>query len=389
MIQRWLKEQNWFSILILIAVTIAIMLPVYQFRVLQPVNSDFGTHIEFTSRFLKHETIPAYTLAHPVYQLLLGGIVWLSRGLLNGHTGTILIMVASQVVTALLVYGLLGKKAGRRSEICRVILSVGVVVAAPIMALLPLDNKYYFGYIGLANYHNPTIILLRPLALILFGMILADLQKRKLSTLRIILAAVVVIVSTLLKPNLAITLIPAVFILLLIHWIQKKPFHYTGWMLGYFLPAGIILAGQYLFTYLQPGAGSGGILFQPLVVESAFSGYLGWKFLLSIFFPLLILIVEFKQIKNSPDLQLAWLAFIIGAAQLYLLAEDGNRLEHGNFRWSAQITLFLLFVSTLKYCWQKIRWTSAKKWLILIGFSPHVIAGVIYLIHCLKAKSYG
>jgi hypothetical protein len=109
---------------------------------------------------------------------------------------------------------------------------------------------------------------------------------------------------------------------------------------------------------------------------------------LSLFFPLLVLGVERKDLFNSEN-QISWLILLVGVAQLYLLAETGNRLDDGNFRWGAQIALFLVFVTTTRYLWKKPAWSRKEILALAVGLTPHVAAGVIYWLHCLSSKGYG
>ena len=60
------------------------------------------------------------------------------------------------------VYYWIGDGTKKHWELWRVFSSVSVTLLAPFMILALEDGLFYFGYIGLANYHNPTIHLLKP-----------------------------------------------------------------------------------------------------------------------------------------------------------------------------------------------------------------------------------
>jgi hypothetical protein len=81
-----------------------------------------------------------------------------------------------------------------------------------------------------------------------------------------------------------------------------------------------------------------------LAVVRRSSTWLVVKLLLSLLFPLSVLAVNFRRAREDCALMLAWLLFAIGAAMMYLLAESGPRMVHGNMLWSAQIAVFILFV---------------------------------------------
>ena len=58
---------------------------------------------------------------------------------------------------------------------------------------------------------------------------------------------------------------------------------------------------------------------------------------------------------KSHGLSLAWLSFFFGCAYAYLLAESGPRAMHGNFWWSAQVSLFVLFFESVRFCLEQER----------------------------------
>ena len=89
-------------------------------------------------------------------------------------------------------------------------------------------------------------------------------------------------------------------------------------------------------------------------------------------------------------LPLAYLAFLMGALQLYLLAETGIRFSDGNFRWSAQITLFLLFVAGAR--WLLREGSSLPRWqrfLLYAAYGLHLAGGIAYYIYVFISPHYG
>lgn len=389
-VRSWMAGINWISVVILLAVLIAVSAPVYSYRILNPVNSDFGNHNLYAVRILRGEDVPAHILAHPIYAYILGGLIWVTRSGLDADHAAVLLMTACQALTGLLIYLWLGRRAGRWSEALRVLLAAGVTLAAPLMMLLPLDGRYYFGYIGLANYHNPTIGVLRSLAVLtlIISLALFNSSSRK-TWLLVVLAAVVTALGTLAKPNLALIWLPA----LALEWLWRggdaRRRLVLPFVFGFFIPAGAILIWQYLATYTSINGGSGGIIWAPLAVEGGSSAYLAGKFLLSIWYVLVGGVLYGRKLVEDRGLRLTWIAFLFGAAMVYLLAESGNRLDDGNFRWGAQVGLLLLFTAQVKFLWQKPVWTRIEKTLLIAGLGPHVIAGVAYLVHCLVSKTYG
>jgi len=388
-----LLNQNWFAILVLVVLVTAIAAPIYSYRILSPVDGDYGSHIMLTIQFMKKE-FGARDFTEPGLQLLLYFIFWLFHKV-NVSLWTLLIVeqVCAQVITALIIYFWVGKLPGRWGEWWRVFAAVSLTIVAPIALLAPWDGRYYFGYIGLANYHNPTIHLLRPLALASFILVLRAFEHPTNATWKVVLSAFLIIVASLVKPNYSLSVLPAVFILAALYLWQKKKLDKRMLIGGLVIPGGLILAAQSVIVLFYSGANTEGIVIQPFAVEKAFSHYLLAKFFLSILFPLIILLLNFRSSLKNPSLQLAWITFIAGASQMYFLAEEGNNFYYGNFAWSAEIALFLLFCSSLRFFLQKKYATKTlnleRDILPILIYLLHVVFGILYYLHCMTSPHYG
>jgi hypothetical protein len=204
-----------------------------------------------------------------------------------------------------------------------------------------------------------------------------------------LLAALVSLASAFSKPSYAICLLPSLGILILINIWRKKPIDWKMILLGIGLPSVAILIWQFLFTYVS-GEGSG-IIFAPFLVMSNYSSYLPIKFVLSIVFPLVVTAVYWKEAIKDIRIQIGWVGFGMGAIFTYLFAESGWRLTDGNFAWSGQITLFILFVCCILFLTEKNlpRINKISKWLIISSGSLHVIFGIIvYLITVLQLNPF-
>ena len=259
------------------------------------------------------------------------------------------------------------------------------MIAAPVSLLWPLDGLMYLGYIGITSYQTPTTYLLKPFTVVQF--ILAykcfvsfpPLEKR-----HILAAAFVSLLSTFIKPSLAICLLPAMGIITVINLVQKRYVNLPAIIFGFGIPTVLVLGWQFLLTYYDNNLSSTG--FSPFTVMSVYSNYLFPKFLLSILFPLSVLLVAFKQVLRDIRMNLGWLSFLFGIMFSYFFIESGYRALDGNFIWSSEITLFLLFaVSTLFI----IDIPPGKKQTFLQAvWLLQVVSGVVYYCYCLFLNSY-
>jgi hypothetical protein len=392
-LRGFINGQNWLSVGVLVLLVSAFSLPIFWHRIMTPTENDYGSHIEFTLQILKHEKPPTYTLAHPMVQVILGGVFWLTRGKLDLWVGMVLLMVLSNVFTAVILYFWLQGMTGQRKELLRVFIALTIPLAAPVLALAPLDGRYYFGYIDLANYHNPTIQLLKPFALLVFILATRIFARSSNPTWMVFASGLLVLLSALTKQNYILSLCPAIMAMMVVAYWQKWPLDWKLGIFGFLIPAIVILALQAYVTFLLPDANQGGFMFAPLAVESAYSDYLLPKFLLSILFPLVVFLFTIKPLAKDHEMQLAWISFLAGIAQVYLFAESGNRMLDGNFRWSAQITLFVLFAASFRFIYTRYtpawRVKSLPDVMALLAYLPHLASGIVYYVHTLTSIHYG
>lgn len=230
------------------------------------------------------------------------------------------------------------------------------MLVSPVSIPTWSSENLYFGYIPAHVPHNPTQIALKPFALLFFLFALRAFSPQHPGWKVTALAFIFGLLSTLSKPSYAICLLPAVGFLSAYRLYRGEVIHWHMLILGVALPVLAVLAWQYFFHR----SGLGGFAFDPLRVMLHYSPGLPLlvvKFMLSILFPACVVIAYFSAARHNLALQLAWLAFATGAAYTYLLIEPSD-WPSGNFWWSGQITLFILFVaSTLFFIRQN---TGAK-----------------------------
>jgi len=381
-------RQYYLVIILLILIVGIPSYGIYHYRIMSPTNNDYDTHILVVQTFLTDEPIPNYYLSHPILQLALICISWVTYGTINLRESLVILMTGSNILLAICIYFWFGDTKKPNSDWIRIFWATTLTFVTPIMILAVVDERFYFGYIGLANYHNPTIQLLRPFALVLFILALRVFSTSKNSTWIIIFTALLSIFTALIKPNLAICLIPALIVLCIFFLINKKEMDWKLCAFGFILPAVITLLWQYNINYAEVGNTNASIIFAPFI-ESIFSENLFFKFLLSIFFPLLVLTVNYKSLIQDSALKLSWLTFLAGAAQVYLFAEGGSEFKAGNFRWSAQIGLLLLFIASARFIYQRQGILPIKERIIgYLAYMPHVIGGVVYFLYCLLTVYY-
>lgn len=350
--------------------------------------SDFYQHMKWAMSLQKHGagSIPAFALAHSGWEWLLvflNSVLGISFNF-AGFIAALFFSVLSVFILFLWYWPVLSKT--NRPVWKILVILLGVSIAAPLSLLWPFDKLLYLGYIGITTYHSPTMLFLKPFAVLqfiyayhCFGNIY-PLKGRQ-----IIFAAIVSLLSTFAKPSLAICVLPALSIVSVYWLLQKRYVNIPALIFGIGLPTLFVLVWQFFVVYLVNDAD--GIQFVPFGVMRAFSGYLGLKFFLSIVFPLAVLLLYFKQAMKDTRMILGWLIFLFGLLFTYFFAENSRFME-GNFAWSSEIALVLLFMVSTLFCLEVFQKSKIQKWTLSVLWSSHVIFGIVYYVYCVFNQPY-
>jgi hypothetical protein len=87
---------------------------------------------------------------------------------------------------------------------------------------------------------------------------------------------------------------------------------------------------------------------------------LALKYLLSILFPLSVVVLYGKRAWADSGLKFSLLAFLIGTVYTYTLGEK-LRLAAGNFLWSAYITVFLVDFFAMVFLVKQVAAVGSKR----------------------------
>jgi hypothetical protein len=332
-------------------------------------------------------SIPAYVLAHSGWQILL---IFLTRllGISFNLAGFLAVLFLSEMTVLILSCWYFPVFSNMDRPLWRGVVTIlGVSIAAPISAFWFFDHLMYLGYIGITSYHNPTMILLKPFAILQFIYAYhCFYENYSFKGWQVAAGGFISILATFIKPSLAICILPAVGIIVILRLIQKKYVNLVGLAFGIGLPTLLVLVWQFLLSYYENE--TGGIRFLPFSVMSAYSGYLVIKFFLSILFPLAVLVTFFKEAIRDIRMVLGWTIFAFGMIFTYCFAESGPRLLDGNFAWSGEIAMMLLFVISTLFCIEGSPKIQLQKRTLSLIWSLHIFFGVVYYLFCLFNYPY-
>jgi hypothetical protein len=308
-------------------------------------GADYAIHRNLAVAMKAHLTLYS---PHFLLQLLVLALDFLVPGNID----------AAMIAVSLLAYAAVAASMVRvilrrtSSDAVAVTLTLALLFASSLAVFFPIDRHLYFGYIPANVFHNPTMVLLKPLAMLSFGYAVAALWPKEGQNARAFIpCALLTVACALAKPSYTVCILPALVVVAAKRAASRSPIDWKLLLLGFILPASATLVIQYHWTFSDSQIagvlpGNSHIVFAPLAVMRHYSSWLAAKLLLSLLFPISVLATNFRRVRENSALMLAWVLFAIGAGMAYLLAESGPRMTHGNMLWSAQIAVFLLFVQS-------------------------------------------
>lgn len=307
----------------------------------------------------------------------------------------LLLMVAALIGTALIIYKRLKDI---QEEVEKKTVSWWLIgftmlpmLVGPIF-FFTMPERTYLGYITGNVYHNPTVILLRPLAIAVFFLGFQQLYARP-AWKPILLGGVLLALATQAKPNFTLTFLPAIALFALF---DLKRFRSINWwyiFVGLALPAAAILAEQYYMTYT--GSNGDSIIFAPFQAILQYVPNIGTELLfilLSILFPLAFTILYRQQLRKEKTILLAWLNFLVGLAIALLFTEVEE--QHAlNFWWGPMVGLYILFIETIGQSLKLGVFNFRNKDKLVIKLSLtgilllHLVCGGIYYVTVIRTPA--
>jgi hypothetical protein len=307
------------------------------------VHSDFAQHLKWVDQLLTD----GHLLPHPLYHLLTA-LTWKLSCTSLETAGYFTVPVLLSVITACSVFVILFKsnpKFGRGMPLMMSFFALGLSVLGPIN-FWSWPEHLYLGFFSATVYHNPTYLVLKPLALLLFFQ-LTVVKPPSMSRFATLCA--LTIACGMAKPNFNLVLLIVLGGLSVYNLIRHRSLRVQPDVLSVVVPAVFVLAWQFKVAYQTPTEEGSRIIFAPFLEAMVYSNHVFLKSLTSIAFPLLVLVLYFNQARSYAPLRLAWLSFGCSILLFFLLAEDGPRKYHANFAWGVHICTFILFVASVMF----------------------------------------
>lgn len=377
-----LKNQyNMLGLLIVLIISFLVFYYSYIFQVWQATNthwvSDVPDHSQLILDFAKRQNFPVYSLWYRLIYVLSGFsekysyIAYVSIILLTG------LVAAKYLITHII----LATTRANKKNIA--LISSVLIFVMPVVSYYTSANKslwknsfhFYLGNIAPNQWHNSTLILAMPFNLLLFYYSVKRIHSEGFYSYFVM--GIISIISLLCKPNFALAFLPILCMNILI--LNIKAQQYLRGLIKCSLvaiPSILTLLYQWYFTFVQNNLfpHHHKTIIAPFLVWSAHSPHIPLSLFLSIAFPLLILILYFKEIDFY--LILSWLTFLVALSMLVFIAEY-PKWSSGNYFWGAIAANYILFLFSVRFLLnQPIYWKSKVAYVV---FGVHFLSGIFYL----------
>ncbi|MBD1837177.1 hypothetical protein [Coleofasciculus sp. FACHB-501] len=377
-----------------IVIILFFAIPIYFSEAVGRITSDYTFHVNLAEKIIETK---ALLVPHFLYHLLIIFTSLLIPQITLKFAGYYIVPLFCYLVLGIVISNNITEVTGKpklyKHSIFIVIVTLSLMIVTPINFIT--WPNLYLGYIGINVYHNPTVTLVKPLSLLSFlyiTKILSNEYKSSLSRTMNLKLFILTTLSLISKPSYYICLLPSLFLYLGYKLLSKnKRISWLGIMVGVLVPAVTILFWQYSITYgaNQALQEKSSIVFAPFIVMNHLSSlaksnfyYLNilQKFILSVTFPAFVYILYFKEARKDLRLNFAWLNFAVSAFYTYFLAEAGSRMFHGNFTWSGQICLFILFFCSTIFIISRFKTDNINIKCLICAFIfiLHLISGLLF-----------
>lgn len=337
---------------------------------------DYAVHVKIIDQFISG----TFYVPHPGFHI---STYWLSKITTIPYIYIVPFFIASIIITTILITKkvLIYISPGIRYPILYIFFAITINIVIAIYIPFFSQNKY-LGQWSPNIWHNPTMTLLKPFALLGFlGVALFLKDENIFDHVLLILISLCLVVGTYIKPSFIICFLPTIALFSLIYRFKQYRLYFKLFLIC--LPSILLLIYQFHETYNFNTTESyfhDKIILTWFGVTKSYTKSLTVSTMLVLAFPLSIFVFVNKHIKQNTPLLLSWILTIVSFFISGIFAEQG-KFGWGAFISSYIICLFILYVFSLA---EYLTWFVAFKKnmlkIIVVGIilSLHVVSGIIY-----------
>jgi hypothetical protein len=270
-------------------------------------------------------------------------------------------------------------------------LSLLFVFAIPIPSYFSEDCFMYIGNYVPNVWHNSTILILFPFALLLF-----DLSYRQLESFenkRNWQILLLVTLNLFIKPSFFFVFICVYPLLMLIKYKFKKEFWYSFFPLVVGL---CLMLLEYWVIYkigVPTDKEASSVVFMPFYRNPELVDGLRqipMAMFFSLLFPILYVVLNISKLWKKTLFWYSLLSFVVSVLIYFFISESGPRASHGNFYWQIVVCTWICFFVALMSLLKdfQIVGKTTKNVFLMGVYTLHVLVGVFYFIRLLVTGVY-
>lgn len=329
----------------------------------------------------------AHIISYPGWHLLFDVIYTFLSRVISSDMGetTILLAQALENSGLLVVTFVVMEKCMQKYYHLTERVSVGLAIINMFIGPLfipGISQNYYLGQFTANPWHNPTILMIKPLAVFTFFLYCYLVQERsksenfKKQNILFVVLTLCLLFGAWMKPSFYQAFVPALFVFCIVDLIKTKGASLkfdikTGFAV---LPVCVLALIQYIVSFDNT---ENGIIWAPGCVWESLSDNIGLSFFLSMAFPLFILILSKGKMLKSVDGLLSVLFFLTSFGMFACLSFSEHG-DYGDFLWAVYLAVLMLFIVFEKYLLELGKGVKLIGGSVLLGM--HFVCGVLYFV---------
>lgn len=389
---------------VLLSAVAAVMLTLF-YR--QTIGNPDYYHSDMKAYILEMQGLDSgYSFPYPVFFKLAALIHLFAAPELSVAIATMLLNVLSMVLLKLFFNRLALKELQESFPKCAWLSGIALSLLAASMlfiSMLYLPNNIYFPgikfkYLGVFTsnpFHNATYMAARPFAILAFfwyAGLLTCYEEKGAPLKDYVLFSLFLLLATMTKPSFTIVLVGTAGLIMVYRMFKSRFRNFVPTiLLGLcFIPTFVDLLYQFKGVFVPEEGAEGGIGFGLGEVWGLYCNNMPAAVFLAVGFPLVVLLLNFKELKNNTLYRFSWQLYLMSFAMAYLLYEKGFRQPDFNFSWGYMYGIFFSFVGSLLVL---LKATAAKKRPLLLGvqwlaYLCHLGCGLYYFLGIFRGGSY-
>jgi hypothetical protein len=330
-------------------------------------KADLDIHIDYARQL---DSLANLTSPHFLFQVLLKGLNAVG---LSYETAAVWVLGVCYGGMAVLIGREMRRRGVTLGPIWTVTLVMCVLLASHIFLLTASRPNLYYGYFVPIAYHNPTQQLNKLFALWIWFVYRSNFLFAPAAPLSSIpVLGGLCVASALAKPSFLIAFVPTAALYTARDVVTGRWRHALVCALAIGVPSALVLAWQARFTYGI--AAPVQVAFAPFVVFDAFETL--YKLPASLAFPLIVAAGAWLNRAWDGNLTFVWILTALSLFATLGLVETGERMMQGNFAWTGQTAVFLIYVESML----RLLTRPPRPWVYMAWavFAVHVACGVVW-----------